>query len=923
MMSLPETASLPLETSPQDVEMRDDASEVGDSLPVPSEDVEMIPQFLRGGELFIAEHPNNRQRSSSRLPRIVPARVPEAALRVTEGGRRGATRQAAQRPSGAGHRVDPAEPQDWKTVRFPDDPKTENAGPPALEAMGAVPGHPDEWDGHDAAQVDAQPTLIPPAERIASVTARAGLERVLVVEKDAILGTLCGDALLSHPQMRSTLLLTVASTHVTELTAGQRLPRPRNAAAPATGGGPVAHCAHLCTRRRGPTRTQYPQRVQVRFEEQPAQRGLCWSRARRSGGVAGCQAQRASRVCSQQISGADPRSNSLIPLTDNDTQRPLTQSRSGVEARALTYADVQSQGRDRGTVRCADQRPEPDPRGRLPCFRPKARRVHPRTHVADMQSVPHIRQSAGGGKVADPRDPGRGTPSGPPHADSCRADMTRYWNTRTRVGGKSLSRWAAGPLAECADAGPVALRVIAHDLSTLFVPTRVYTLYTPLKLTQKQTTSSARRSPLSVKYRKKNQNIMSQKQQKRMPYVRLGNTGLKVSKIILYSNGESERILGKALKELNVPREAYVVLTKVFFPVLGKGEGGTVGAGDLNSIELVNAHGLSRKHIFDSIKASLERLQLDYVDVLQCHRFDYDTPIEETMHALHDVVKAGYCRYIGMSSCHAYQFHQMQNYAKTHNLTPFISMQNFHNAAYREEEREMVPTLRIFGTGMIPWSPLCRGYLTRPWKQAEDTARGKTDVNYRARNLHKPDESRQKINERIEEVAKKKGISMAQCALAWSLANDFVTAPIVGSTRKESLDELIVHVKLTEEEKKYIDEPYTPRAIWLRGWSHVRSQLGKRASAQAPLHTPVLLKQLAHFLEAEARGLGIDAVQNHPPERTHARADRKRDRAPEPVQDWEEGRRHEQIRDPLGLLPWDVAQAAGVGCHEAEHGGEH
>lgn len=178
------------------------------------------------------------------------------------------------------------------------------------------------------------------------------------------------------------------------------------------------------------------------------------------------------------------------------------------------------------------------------------------------------------------------------------------------------------------------------------------------------------------------------------------------------------------------------------------------------------------------------------------------------MHALHDVVKAGYCRYIGMSSCHAYQFHQMQSeplspsasrivskltpdYAKTHNLTPFISMQNFHNAAYREEEREMVPTLRLFGTGMIPWSPLCRGYLTRPWKQAEATARGKADVNYRARNLHKPDESRQQINERIEEVAQKKGISMAQCALAWSLANDYVTAPIVGSTKLESLDELI------------------------------------------------------------------------------------------------------------------------------------
>lgn len=154
-------------------------------------------------------------------------------------------------------------------------------------------------------------------------------------------------------------------------------------------------------------------------------------------------------------------------------------------------------------------------------------------------------------------------------------------------------------------------------------------------------------------------------------------------------------------------------------------------------------------------------------------------------------------------------------------------MQNFHNAAYREEEREMVPTLRIFGTGMIPWSPLCRGFLTRPWQDAEATARGKADVNYRARNLHKPDASRQQINERIDEVARKRGISMAQCALAWELANDFVTAPIVGSTRLESLDELIgrsepkvgadtadgVHVKLTEEEKKYIDEPYTPRAI--------------------------------------------------------------------------------------------------------------
>ncbi|WOO85552.1 Versiconal hemiacetal acetate reductase [Vanrija pseudolonga] len=334
----------------------------------------------------------------------------------------------------------------------------------------------------------------------------------------------------------------------------------------------------------------------------------------------------------------------------------------------------------------------------------------------------------------------------------------------------------------------------------------------------------------------------------KMPYVRLGKSGLKVSKIILgcmsygssehqawildeaesikhveyaysrgintfdtanvYSDGQSEVVLGKALRALNVAREAYVVLTKVYFP-LGRSK-----TSDLNTPAHVNQHGLSRKHIFASVKASLERLGLEYVDVLQCHRFDYDTPIEETMQALHDVVQAGLARYVGMSSCHAYQFHQMQNYAITHNLTPFVSMQNFHNAAYREEEREMVPTLKIFGTGMIPWSPLMRGFLARPWA-AEETTRVKTDAMYKGRGVHLPDASRKAVNEVVEAIAKQRGVSMAQVALAWSISNEFVTAPIVGSTSLDKLAELIdaVHIKLTPEEKKAIDEVYEPRSI--------------------------------------------------------------------------------------------------------------
>ncbi|KAI0355237.1 aryl-alcohol dehydrogenase [Trametes cingulata] len=336
----------------------------------------------------------------------------------------------------------------------------------------------------------------------------------------------------------------------------------------------------------------------------------------------------------------------------------------------------------------------------------------------------------------------------------------------------------------------------------------------------------------------------------KMSYVRLGNSGLKVSKIILgcmsygspgwqewvlgeeeaikhikfayehgiqtfdtadvYSNGLSEVILGKAIKELKLPREELVIMTKLYNPVPSDPTVNLIALGKKpEEVGIINQHGLNRKHIFDSVKASLQRLQLDYIDLLQCHRFDYNTPIEETMQALHDVVKAGYVRYIGMSSCYACQFHQMQNYAITHNLTPFISMQNHYSLVYREEEREMFPTLKLFGVGSIPWSPLARGLLTRPL--GAESKRGNTDWFIgRYKN-----ESTASIVSRVEEIAKKKGISMAQVAIAWVLSKPGVSAPIVGTTSLANLEDILagVNVQLTEEEIKYLEEPYKPMAI--------------------------------------------------------------------------------------------------------------
>ncbi|QRW20925.1 aldo/keto reductase family protein [Rhizoctonia solani] len=244
----------------------------------------------------------------------------------------------------------------------------------------------------------------------------------------------------------------------------------------------------------------------------------------------------------------------------------------------------------------------------------------------------------------------------------------------------------------------------------------------------------------------------------------------------IYSNGESERILGKAIKQLNFPRDEIVVMTKVYGVVARTpAERYMTRMAEVEARGYVNQSGLSRKHIFESIKHSLERLQLEYVDVLQCHRFDYNTPIEETMQALHDV--------------------------------------NHYSLLYREEEREMVPTLKMFGVGMIPWSALARGILTRPVSQYKTTARSQNDP--WAKNYDKTKETNDKIVSSVEAIAKSKGISMAQVAIAWCLSKDGMAAPIIGTTKLENLEDIIdgIHVKLTEDEIKRLEEPYTPQGI--------------------------------------------------------------------------------------------------------------
>ena len=320
----------------------------------------------------------------------------------------------------------------------------------------------------------------------------------------------------------------------------------------------------------------------------------------------------------------------------------------------------------------------------------------------------------------------------------------------------------------------------------------------------------------------------------RMDYVRLGTTGLEVSKICLgcmsfgepargnhpwslgeeearvviraaidaginfldtanvYSAGSSEEIVGRAIADFSA-RDEIVLATKVH----GRMRPGPNGAG------------LSRKSIMAEIDNSLRRLGTDYIDLYQIHRFDPTTPVDETVEALHDVVRAGKARYVGASSMYAWQFSKMLHVADQHGWTRFVSMQDHYNLLYREEEREVLPLCEDEGIGVIPWSPLARGRLTRDWD--EITARSETDEF--GRRLYSEDD--RSIVERVAEIGAKRGINRAQVALAWLHSKSAVTAPIVGVTKLAQLDDALasVSVELTAEEIEQLEMPYEPHSV--------------------------------------------------------------------------------------------------------------
>ncbi|HEY5226808.1 MAG TPA: aldo/keto reductase, partial [Methylovirgula sp.] len=262
-----------------------------------------------------------------------------------------------------------------------------------------------------------------------------------------------------------------------------------------------------------------------------------------------------------------------------------------------------------------------------------------------------------------------------------------------------------------------------------------------------------------------------------------------------YSGGSSEEILGSALKEF-ARREEVVVATKVFFA----------------NKSAPNIAGLSRKAIFQAIDASLKRLGMDYVDLYQIHRFDYRTPIEETLEALHDVVKSGKVRYIGASSMHAWQFAKALYLSQQHGWTRFATMQNHLNLLYREEEREMLPLCKAEGIGVIPWSPLARGRLTHDWD--EKTSRSQTDEY--GRTLYTESiEADRKVAARVAEIAVARGVPRAQIALAWILQKPEVTAPIIGATKVQHLDDAVAALKITlnPEEIAALESPYVPHPV--------------------------------------------------------------------------------------------------------------
>ncbi len=318
-----------------------------------------------------------------------------------------------------------------------------------------------------------------------------------------------------------------------------------------------------------------------------------------------------------------------------------------------------------------------------------------------------------------------------------------------------------------------------------------------------------------------------------MQFVRFGNTGMQVSRLCLgmmsygskewrkwvldesealpfvkraldaglnffdtadvYSRGASEVVLGNLLKTLGVQRRNVVIATKVYNPMSDD----------------PNDRGLSRKHILEAIDGSLKRLQVDYVDLYQIHRLDHNTPVEETMQALHDVVRAGKARYIGASSMFAWQFVKAQYTADLHGWTRFVSMQNHYNLIYREEEREMIPCCVDQGIALIPWSPMARGFFSGNHRKADggDTLRAQTD-DY-ARDMYYRDEDFT-VARRVQEVARAHGLSGSQVALAWVLSKPYITAPIIGATRLEHLEESIsaLDVQLSPDEIHLLEQDY-------------------------------------------------------------------------------------------------------------------
>lgn len=267
----------------------------------------------------------------------------------------------------------------------------------------------------------------------------------------------------------------------------------------------------------------------------------------------------------------------------------------------------------------------------------------------------------------------------------------------------------------------------------------------------------------------------------------------------VYSDGSSEEITGKALKDF-AKREEVVIATKVH---------GRMHKGP-------NGQGLSRKAVMQEIDASLRRLQTDYVDLYQIHRWDYDTPIEETLDALNDVVRSGKVRYIGASSMYAWQFARALYLSERHGWARFVSMQNYVNLLYREEEREMIPLCKEEGIALIPWSPLARGRLTRDWDAV--TARSETDEFGKSLYASTADTDK-KVVERVAEVAKKMSIPRAQVALAWVLQKETVAAPIVGATKAEHIEDAVasISVKLDARDTAYLEECYVPHPV--RGFS--------------------------------------------------------------------------------------------------------